>query len=219
MVSGMDEDEIRIDPEEGRWVSRAELIAMEGVTERTITNRIKQGYYTTRMTPEGRREIFWKRKALLEAVPEDFQNLTGSRPEVFPEDAGIHPETIRKNPETDPESNLKALEIVQDALDRVDIYARELIQAGEERGYYRAITDSHAKTETQLKEEIYRLTAEIKEAGEKSRTLITELENLKNAQLESESLKKTIDALRQENEALKQELEAAKQKPAWKFWG
>lgn len=152
------------DPEQGEWISRTELIRREGVSERTITTRIKQGYYLSRITPEGKREVFWK----FRKQPEGIRKPYGSIPEPYsgtetelPEE---HPEDYRNHIPEVPEGTT---EVLNNALNMVNAYAQQLIQAGEERGYYKAITDTHSRTEEQLRNEIFRLSAQLKEAEAK----------------------------------------------------
>lgn len=221
MASGNTKTEIRIDPENGQWLSRADFMAVTGVIERTLTNRIKSGYYTTRLTADGSREILLQRKPVPEKMPESpgnsagiFSGRTGNGTESFPDQD-------RKQSQQDPESNSKAFDIVGQALHQVDMYAKELIKAGEERGYYRAITDTHTQTEKTLKNEIFERDALIKqlqaqqpdiEVLAKVKQLEAQLANAEqvNAELhaklaEAESLKAENDKQRQELDALKSE--------------
>jgi len=226
MISGNEIEEIRIDPENGRWVSRTELITLEGVTERTITNRIKSGYYKSRLTSEGNREIFLPRKTLPEMVPETFQEDSGNVTGIDGNLSIQFPDQERKQPKEDPETTLKVIEAIERAQDRADAYAKELMQAREERGYYRAITDTHTRTEEALKKEIFERDAKIKQLEQqllpdielqaKVKQLEAQLHELDSKHQEAlQKYEQELQAMKEEKEVLAGQLEAEKRKSGW----
>lgn len=211
MTSGNTETEIRIDPESGQWLSRADFMAATGVIERTLTNRIKSGYYTTRLNPDGSREIFLPRKPVPETMPEATGNNAGMLSGRAGNETETFPDQDRKQPQYDPEANSKAFDIVGQALHQVDMYAKELIKAGEERGYYRAITDTHTQTEKTLKDEIFERDALIKQlqAQQPDIEVLAKVKQLEAQLLEKEQ---ELQAKDTQINALTSQLEAEKKK-------
>lgn len=106
MVSGSVETEIRNDPENGEWVSRAEYMERTGAQERTLTNWINQGTVKSRIIEvevngkmRERRQVFLPhKKTAPEKNPESFQQIAGSN---TGSDAG--------SSNNDPEANLQQL--------------------------------------------------------------------------------------------------------------
>lgn len=180
--------------DQGEWLPIREVAYKENVSERTIQDRIKTGFYPSRLV-KGRREVFLKHKKIDPKPSPNGSEANFSTSEASSEE---HPKHNRATTEAVPNELLnKVLELA----DRVLQQSQEL---------------------TQTKAELEQKKAELVIMNNERASANTALQKASddrrdNAYLrgEVETLRKETEAAKAENEALRKEMEALKQKKPW----
>lgn len=167
--------------EEGEeWLTRKEIIDLEGVTERAITDRIASGYYRSKKE-KGKRLIAYKRKP----TGSNAGTYTGSLPETKTEYAGSETGSSGSQSGTAGVDSGKINELIDRVLEV-------------------------SKINTELNAELRKAGNEILEQKGQLISLNGERANFTTAIEKRQDDKKRIERLEKELEELKAELEKAK---------